>query len=200
MTKDLLDTYTEVFVMGDEDGGEFAPHFECSHCERNVDDQPCPDHFPAEHPCLQLVECWSEPKHQLWVVNRDDYGFPCPLCRLKPYIEQDAEDRQCRHWAWRRTAAWRWLVGNAYRFGVISSSRASWGDGHSWCTDGLSFRGRRPYILGVSRDTWRCWLKGRHLRGDDLGMFGFCSKCLPCAACGSKRFDHEADCPEAAAR
>lgn len=195
---DLLDAYTEVFVMGDEDAGELMPHFECSRCERDVSDDPCPDHAPTGAPGLRLVECWSEPKHQLWVINRDDYGYPCPECRLIPHVEQQIKDQQCKHWAWRRTAAWRWLVSQAYSLGVISGSGASWGNGHDWCTTVSSFKGQRPYILGVSRYTWRCWLKFRHRRGDDLGMFGFCSKCLPCSACGSKRFDHEDDCPEAA--
>lgn len=194
---DLKTGYHEVFTNYDADDNEVGWHFECSDCARDVTERPCPDHAPTSAPGMRLVECWSEPKHQLWVINRDDYGYPCPQCRLIPYIEDDVAARQCKHWAWRRTGVWNRLVGWAYRLGVIPGSCWSTGDGCDGCVTIGRLRGQRPYILGVSRHVWRCWLKGRHRRGDDLGMFGFCSKCLPCAACGSKRFDHEAGCPEA---
>lgn len=195
---DLLDTYTELFVMDGPDG-ETLPHFECSVCDRDVTDDPCPDHAPlTPPPGLRLVECWSEPKHLIYVINRDDYGHPCPECRLIPHIEADREARQCRHWGWRRTRAVRRLVRWAYSLGVISGSCTSWGDGCDACvTVGRrAFSGRRPYVFGVSRDTWHCWLKGRHLRGDEVG-FGLCGKCLPWSCCGSERYEHNPGCREA---
>jgi hypothetical protein len=158
MTSDLLNTYTEVFVIEDDAEGRTVVRWECSHCDRDVSDEPCPDHAPlTDLPGLRLVDCTAEPRHYVWVHQRDDYGVPCPWCLLKDHAARDAEDRQCRHWAWRRTGIWRRLVRAAYSLGIISGSGASWGDGHEWCTTISGFRGRRPYILGVARETWRCW-------------------------------------------
>lgn len=194
---DLLDTYTEVFVMSNGDDGEAFPHFECSMCDRDVTDEPCTDHAPlTPPPGLREVECWAEPKHLLYVINRDDYGYPCPECRLVPHIEAEREAAQCRHWAWRRSRAWRWLAGRAYRLGIVHGTASSWGDGHEWCTTLSGIRGERRYILGAARETWRCWFNG-HRRGEDIGMFGYCGKCLPCGSCGSERFLCNDGCPEA---
>lgn len=192
---DLLDTYTELFVMYDEDDNQVPAHFECSQCERDVTDDPCPEHAPTDVPGLRLVECQSQPKHQLWVLNRDDYGYGCPECRLIPYLEAETAARQCRHRAWRRTRFAGWLSGAAYVLGVFTGGGVSWGDGHDACHSFGRLRGHRSYILGVSRDTWRCWLKGRHRRGEDTGVFGFCGRCLPCDECGSETLAHRADCP-----
>jgi hypothetical protein len=190
-TNDLLDSYTEVFVM-DGENGETKPHFECSQCDREVDDEPCPDHAPlTDLPGLRLIECDADPKHYTWVHQRDDYGIPCPWCLLNDQAKQDAEARQCRHLRWRRTRAFRWLAGMAYSLGVISGSCHSKADGCDWCVT-LYWRGSRPYILGASRDTWHCWRR-RHRRGEEVG-FGFCGKCVPCPDCTSETASHREGC------
>ncbi len=192
---DLLNTYTELFVMYDEDDNSVLPHFECSQCERHVDNEPCPDHAPiTDLPGLRLIECDATPKHYTWVHQRDDYGVPCPWCLLDDQAKRDAEARQCRHWGWRRTRLFRWFSFWAYSMGIISGSSHSTGDGCNWCVR-LFWRGKRPYVLGFSRETWRCWLKGRHRRGEPVG-FGFCGKCVPWPCCGSQREAHVQGCAE----
>jgi hypothetical protein len=70
------------------------------------------------------------------------------------------------------------------------------GDGCNGCmpTGSLHWRGKRVYILGAHRNTWRCW-RQRHRPGDPIG-FGFCAKCMPCPACGSKTAGHNDGCVE----
>ncbi len=190
---DLLNVYTELFVMPEDDT---LPYFACSVCDRNVSDEPCPDHAPlTPPPGLRLVDCVATERHLIYVINRDDYGFPCPECQLMPYFEDEAKARQCRHWAWRRTKVWRRLVSTMYVLGVIPGSASSWGNGHDWCVTVGGLYGRRPYILGVPRETWRCWLKG-HRRGEEVG-FGFCGKCVPWTCCGSTVEAHADGCGEA---
>lgn len=195
---DLLNTYTELFVIEDDSEGQTVVRWECSRCERDVTDESCPDHAPSNPPGLRLVECWSEPKHQLWVINREDYGYGCPECRLIPYIETETAARQCRHRSWRRTRFAGWLSTKAYVLGILTGGGVAWGDGHDRCHSFGRLRGRRSYILGVPRETWRCWFKG-HRRGEDTGVFGFCAKCLPCDECKSTTLTHHADCPYPAA-
>jgi hypothetical protein len=193
---DLLNTYSEVLVIEDDAVGQTVVRWECSRCDHDVSDEPCPDHAPlADLPGLRLIECDANPKHYTWVHQRDDYGVPCPWCLLADHAKREAEARQCRHWGWRRTRAFRKLVGVAYILGVITGSGSTWGDGHDWCVTITHFRGERPYILGFSRETWRCWLKGRHRRGEPVG-FGFCGKCVPWPCCGSKREAHNPGCVE----
>lgn len=59
------------------------------------------------------------------------------------------------------------LLGWAYVLGVISGYSTTWRDGVARHTH-VSWRGRRPYVLVVSRDVWRCWLTGRRYVGVDL--------------------------------
>lgn len=193
---DLLNTYTEVFVMTDADDNDVPPHFECSHCPQDVTEHPCPVHAPlGDLPGLRLIPCDAQPRHYVWAHQRDDYGLPCPWCLLNEHREREAEARQCRHRAWRRTRLFRWFSSWAYSMGVISGSCHSAGDGCDWYIT-LYWKGRRPYVLGASRETWRCWLKGRHRRGEEVG-FGFCGKCVPWPCCGSQRVEHETGCAEA---
>lgn len=188
--------YCELFTHFDEDVPGDA-YFTCSVCDRSVDDKPCVDHAPVEVPGLRLTECAAERGHYAFVHDRDDYGVQCPYCRLDEYAEQDRQARQCRHWGWRSWRITRYLTRRAYSLGVISGSCTSFGDGHDGCvTFSRALRGERPYILGVSREEWRCWLIGHHRRGEPVG-FGFCGKCVPWPCCGSIREDHNTGCAEA---
>ena len=98
---------------------------------------------------------------------------------------------------WRRWRVTNWLVAKAYVLGIIAGS--------SWCShpaggyvNRVNWRGRRPYLLGLMREEWRCWLVGRHRPGVHVG-FGYCGKCVPWTCCGSTDVDHRAGCAEAAA-
>ncbi len=189
----IAEPYNEVFVTDDDHpAGLYA--FACNICDRDVGDGPCPDHAPTEFPGLRLVDCAADPPHLVWVYEREDYGCPCFVCMAEEQAKRDAEARQCRHWPWRswkvtgRVA--RWL----YALGIVSGTCWSLGDGHDGCVTFYP-RGSRPYRLGVSKETWRCWLKGRHRRGEEVG-FGFCGKCMPWPCCGAETVEHVAGCRE----
>lgn len=198
-TNDLLNTYTELFVMYDSDDNQVPPHFECSNCDRDVTDEPCPSHAPlTDLPGLRLIDCDAAPRHYTWAHQRDDYGLPCPWCQLADHAERDRLARQCRHWGWRKWQVTRWLAGQAYALGVIGGYGTTSGDGHDWCVTYGRFRGSRPYVLGAAKTTWRCWSRG-HRRGEEVG-FGFCGKCVPWPCCGSEHEAHAAGCTEAVSR
>ncbi|MEU7980513.1 hypothetical protein AB0B63_18515 [Micromonospora sp. NPDC049081] len=187
--------YQERFVLTDDentypDGTVFA----CNVCDTPVDDRPCPQHAPTEVPGLRLVDCKAEPRHLLWVHDRDDYGTPCYLCAYIEQAEQERQARQCRHWGWRSWKAIWWLSLKLYALGVSKGGSITRGDGHDGCVTFGRLTGNRSYILGVSRDVWRCWLSG-HRRGEPVG-FGFCGKCVPWPCCGSSREEHNTGCPE----
>lgn len=79
----------------------------CSHCDRRVDDQPCPEHAPVAVPGLRLVECQAEPRHWLFAHDRDDYGHGCPWC----WYEKDAAElKPLKMAAERRAHRWCWLA------------------------------------------------------------------------------------------
>lgn len=73
-------------------------------CAWRADESPCPQHVPSV-PGLRLVECSADPRHWLWVVDREDYGHGCPLCwcdrtasELAPL--KAAADRRAHRWCW----------------------------------------------------------------------------------------------------
>ncbi|MEV0214254.1 hypothetical protein [Micromonospora sp. NPDC050695] len=187
--------YQEQFVLdSDEYTGPAGTVFACNICDTPVDDQPCPVHAPNAVAGLRLVDCDAEPRHLLWVHDRDDYGIPCYLCAWVKQAEAERLERQCRHWPWRTWRITSWLDRRAYSLGITGSGGNTYGDGHNGCVTGVRFRGSRSYILGVSRDVWRCWLSG-HRRGEPVG-FGFCGKCVPWPCCQSIREEHTATCVE----
>lgn len=129
--------------------------------------------------------------------DRDDYGAMCPYCVLGDYMERERLARQCKHWGWRRWRLSHWIAGRLYTSGITSGG-GGWahGDGCNGCMFSLPrFRGKRVYILFVKRETWRCWLRGRHRRGEEVG-FGFCGKCAPWPCCGSITVEHDPGCAE----
>ncbi|MFI6228577.1 hypothetical protein ACIBCR_14850 [Micromonospora echinospora] len=188
--------YQELFVLTDDEyTGPPGTSFACSICGTPVDDRPCPDHAPTQVPGLRLVDCDNEPPHIIFVHDADDYGVPCFQCRLAEYAEQERQARQCRHGGWHSWRITGRLATLAYGLGITSGNAYSYGDGHDGCVTDIRFRGSRPYILGVSRDTWRCWFSG-HRRGEPVGA-GFCGKCVPWPCCGAISEAHAEKCPEA---
>jgi hypothetical protein len=195
----ITEPYFETFVMDDEHptGG---CGFVCSECRHDVTVQPCPDHAPTDVPGLALVECEATPRHWAWVHASDanGYGIPCYRCILSELTAEmhDAEARRLRRWylRWQYWKATSVAAGWAYSLGIVSGYTVSvWPGGR---THSISLRGGRPYVLGVKREVWRCWLIGHHRRGEEVGL-GFCGKCLPWPCCGSHRVHHNAGCSEA---
>lgn len=189
----LLGAYRELFVWDDEHPNHHVG-FLCSICGQPVDDRPCPDHAPVNVPGLRLVECSTEPRHWLWVLDCEDYGAPCYRCELNDLYERQRQAEACRHWPWRRWKLTHRAGSLAYQLGVIAGSGTQWGNGCNHCLTGVRWRGKRPYLLGAQRETWRCWRQGHH-RGEHVG-FGYCGKCQPWPCCGSILMAHEPGCPE----
>ncbi len=191
----LTEPYREEFVT-DDDHPAGLYTFACNICQRDVGDVPCPDHAPTEFPGLRLVDCTADPPHLMWVHEREDYGVPCYACIYADRAEREAEARQCRHWPWRRWKLTHKVAGWLHVTGIASSGGGSkWGDGCNWCLDSLPrYRGKRVYLLGVSRNTWHCWRR-RHRRGEEVG-FGFCGKCMPWPCCGAETVQHVTGCRE----
>lgn len=102
--------------------------------------------------------------------------------------------RHARHGAWRRWRLTHRLVSWAYTLGVISGSGSDFSPSCPGCVT-VYWRGRRPYLLGRSRDWWWCLLVGRHRRREMAHEEGgLCSVCLPCwvPGCGSTDPHHDA--------
>lgn len=195
-----VDTYRELFVMYEEHplGGDNVG-FICSECSAVVNERPCPEHGPGERVGpLVLVPCDTSPRHlEVYVVDRDDYGTPCMYCAYESIREDHAPCAHSHHWPWRR---WKITGRVSHRLAVLGVL----GGGGSWTLDGhcdgchtwnRPFAGKRTYILGKSRDWWRCLIQGRHIQGEQIGL-GYCGKCLPCPTCGSGSADHPSDCGE----
>jgi hypothetical protein len=136
---------------------------------------------PVRAMARRLVE--TRQWNRQWNRNRDEY-----LADL--LAERDAA-RHAGHRAWRRWKLTHRLASRAYVLGLISGSGVSFGGGGcNGCLD-ISWRGRRPYILGLRREQWSCLLVGRHRRrelpGEDI-----CAVCAPCWVCRSTDPLHDA--------
>lgn len=192
---DLIDVeaYREQFVW--PDAADTYPYFACNVCGLDVGDVPCPEHAPTMIPGLRLVDCTAGPRHLLWAHDRDDYGYPCPMCVVVQHNAEQSERDRCRHWPWRSWTVTKRAAGWAYTLGAISGYSVGTVNGCNWCVQStIGLRGQRPYVLGVSRETWRCWFRG-HRRGEHVG-FGFCGKCQPWPCCGSELQAHVSGCRE----
>lgn len=213
-------SYFETLVWDDTviDGQYANPTctFVCNQCGEELESgdgglKPCPTHAPTDVPGLYKIEC---PKgvHSLWTVagDQNSYGAPCLACEWGRAIAERARAERrdgCYHWPWRRWRITRWITTQFYVWGLTSTGggysiggATDTRPGHDGCVDPLPFgwspRRRRVYIARIPVDTWRCWLKGRHRRGEDLHMFGFCTRCIPWPCCGSDREDHNPGCPD----
>lgn len=195
---DLGDTYYETLIL--DDGPAW---WACNLDGREIDPNTggCPEHAPRNVPGLHRAECEATPPHApVWVLDGDHcgYGVPCPTCiqnDLSQQLAKATRTDRCYHGGWHRWKATGRAVRWLYALGVISGSGWSYGGGHDGCVTFRFDLHRRPYILGVSRDVWRCWLVGRHRRGEEVG-FGFCGKCVPWPCCGSQTLEHTDGCPD----
>lgn len=99
--------------------------------------------------------------------------------------------RHARHRPWLRGPVAFRLAQWAYSLGIIAGLGHSWGGagGCRGCMT-IAWRGRRPYILGLSRDAWLCIRSGHRRRALQDGS-GICAACFPCPACGSPDPGHD---------
>jgi hypothetical protein len=156
---------------------------------------------PAAPEGFLLLTCEATPRHWPTYVLDDgehDGLAYCKECSTEAYI---AEHRTCEHdikhrGAWRRWKATSKALSWLYGLGVVKGYGHSYGRGCNGCISGpvmwTWFHG--PYVLFVSRETWRCWRNG-HRRGEEIG-FGFCGKCLPQPCCGNTGSGHNDDCDQ----
>lgn len=195
------DTYYQLLILDLDDRGVW---WACNLCGVEVDpNRGCPTHAPTDVPGLARAECEATPPHSpVWTLDgeHNGYGNPCPQCMYNAVAADLAKAQRrdrCYHWQWRRWTVTKRAASWAYRLGIISGyGIGCLGDGRNSCVTGLRpTRHQRPYILGASRDTWRCWLQGRHRRGVEVG-FGFCGRCVPMPCCGSETLDHRHGCPD----
>lgn len=155
---------------------------------------------PPEAPDgFEMVECEATPRHWPLYSPIDDDFYPsgCPHCAYDELYGAHAGCAHSHHRRWRRWKITGKLADWLYASGLTSSG-ASW-QMNAHCRGCYTMpkwnRNPRPYVLFVSRNTWRCLLKGHHRPGDPIG-FGYCAKCLPCPECGSKTAGHLDGCPE----
>lgn len=98
--------------------------------------------------------------------------------------------RHARHRWWRRRRAAHRVASWAYQVGLVSGSGTVYGPHCHGCLTHIGWRGRRPYVLGWTRERWHCLLVGHHLRAEIPGTW-LCAKCAPCP-CGSTAPAHDA--------
>lgn len=152
---------------------------------------------PPAPPGFELIECTATPRHwPLYTVVDDDFyaGPDCLYCTASAYSDRISRLEHDAHRAWQRWRITGKLGGWLYTTGITSTG-ASWRmGGHCpGCYTLPKFnRNRRPYILGVSRETWHCLLR-RHHRPSVDRPFGLCTKCFPCAECGSTATGHHCE-------
>lgn len=182
--------YHETLVCDDD-----RTWFGCNRCGRDVTDTPCPDHAPLDVPGLVRAQCEAEPPHgPFFVLASDRYDPPCPTCQYTALRDQLDETKRCRHWPWRRWLVTGRAAGLAYRLGLISAYGVNLGvNGCDGCQVGFRLRGRRPYLVGIELEGWRCLARGH--RRAHVGA-GICGRCSPWPCCGSTVEDHAPDCAE----
>jgi len=140
-----------------------------------------------------LVECAAQPRHwpEYTVADSDFYDAFCSRCAYDSLYDAHVGCEHSHHRAWRRWRITGKIAGWLYTSGLTSSG-GSWrmGGGCPGCWTMPKWnRRKRPYILWVRREAWRCLLKGHHWPGEPI-IFGFCGKCLPCPDCGSTAAEH----------
>lgn len=160
----------------------------------------CADHWIGNPPPapegFELMECHSEPRHwpEYRVIDDDFYPGYCSGCQYNA-LRETASKWECRamHRRWKSWHILGWLNGKAYVLGIIAGSGVAYGRCEH-CGIGRQYmrprwRGKRPYILGVYRETWIC-LRHGHRRRESIVSRGICTVCLPCPECGSTAPEH----------
>lgn len=152
---------------------------------------------PAAPQGFRLIECERDSRHHpLYEVAEDVfYPRPCPDC-----VGEDAHKREreliCKrdHRRWKSWRGLRWMASKGYSLGIIAGCGSSYGRcefcGVGVQHDHVRWTGRRPYVLGVSADSWRCMLRYRHRRTESVYSRGICTNCLPCPECESTDPEH----------
>jgi hypothetical protein len=148
---------------------------------------------PPPPPGFDLIPCEATPRH--WPhyvpVDHDFYPSDCPDCQYASLADAHGGCAHSQHRAWRRwkitgkVSSWLYTSG-------LTPAGGSWqmGNGCHGCQTLPKWnRNQRVYILFVSRETWHCLLK-RHHRPTVDRSFGLCTKCYPCADCGSTETGH----------
>ena len=141
---------------------------------------PAPDGF-------ELVPCSHTPRHwPMYTVTDSDF--------YEPYCQEDEGPRLRRRIAQLehkghhfRGKFWLTIARWGYALGIVSSTGRQWSEFCRGCCI-VRFHGRRPYILGLSRQQWACLRHGHRYR--PLINCGLCAICLPCPTCGSTADDH----------
>lgn len=145
---------------------------------------------PAAPPGFVLVECTAEPRHwpEYHVAEDVFYPAPCSRCQMDSF-SKSANEWRCKatHRRWKSWAILGWLGRKGYSLGAIGGCGTSYGR-CEFCGIGRQhtrprWKGSRPYILGVKRETWACLRRG-HRRQEHISC-GLCSVCMPCPECGS---------------
>lgn len=151
------------------------------------------NHPPAAPEGFELIPCEATPRHWPTYTVADDDFYPacCLHCAYDVLARSHDGCEHAHHRVWRRWKITGRVAGWLYTTGLTAAG-GSWrmGGGCPGCYTMPKWnRNRRPYILGVSRETWHCLLRRRH-RPTITPYGGFCTKCLPCADCGSTDPDH----------
>lgn len=89
-----------------------------------------------------------------------------------------------RHGRWRRWKATNRVLSWAYGMGLVSGHGNVFTSACNGCVTRISWRGKRPYFLGMLREEWGCLLRGRH-RSRFLPGTYLCAVCAPCPECQS---------------
>lgn len=105
-------------------------------------------------------------------------------------LEGRDRDRHARHGVWRRWRITGRVASWAYALGITAGSGTTW-NGHCNACTTFSWRGRRPYRLGWTRERWACLLIGHHRRRELPGT-DICAVCAPCHQCRSADPLHDA--------
>lgn len=153
---------------------------------------------PAAPDGLELVECDASPRHWPTYVAHVDgqYPAPCMYCVSAAESKQIAQLRCERdHRRWKSWRIWGWVNMKAYVLGLTAGGGVSYGRCEH-CGVGRqqmrpSWRGKRPYILGIRREAWACARRGHRHQATSWGL---CSVCAPCPSCGSTNPNHAGDC------
>lgn len=125
------------------------------------------------------IPCDADPPHwPTYTVADSDFYMPpnCLHCQYQALMERHAPCEHSRHWPWRRWAVTRWLLRRAYSIGLTAGHGYVWNGHCDGCVTGIRVRGKRNYILGVSRETWACLRAGHKRRKDEYGL---CTRCFP---------------------
>lgn len=162
----------------------------------------CGDHWidnpPPAPEGFELMECTATPRHwpEYRIVDDDFYPGFCSGCQYQTLNESHRRLRcKADHRKWKSWKMWWRIAGRLYTLGITSSGGGVSYGRCEFCGIGRQhhaprWRGKRPYILGVQRETWTCLLRYHHRRQLSHYTRGLCTVCLPCPECGSTNPTH----------